>query len=148
MLKYNKEEIIKVNSESKSMAEAASKLGIHPNTHRRISIKIGCYFPNQSGKGKEKKMPKIPIQDILSGFHPYFNTYKLKIRLFKEGLKKNICEICGIKDWNGLPINCELDHIDGDRNNHKIENLRVICPNCHSQTDTFRSKNRNKKMHS
>ena len=59
MIKYNKEEIIRINSESRSMAEAASILGIHQNTHRRISIKLGCYFPNQSGKGETKNATTV-----------------------------------------------------------------------------------------
>ena len=56
---------------------------------------------------------------------------------------KNVCNSCGIKDWMGIPLNMELDHIDGNRSNHRLENLRMLCPNCHAQTDTYRSKNRN-----
>ncbi|MEM1121082.1 MAG: HNH endonuclease signature motif containing protein, partial [Bacteroidota bacterium] len=68
--------------------------------------------------------------------------YKLKQRLLEEGVKVNICEKCGIKDWNGESINMELHHIDGDRTNHKLENLEMICPNCHSQTANYRAKNK------
>ena len=54
-----------------------------------------------------------------------------------------MCEICNIGDvWNNIKLELELDHIDGDRTNHSIYNLRIVCPNCHSQTETFRSKNR------
>lgn len=52
------------------------------------------------------------------------------------------CKICGISKHNKLPINLECDHIDGDHTNNKVKNLRLVCPNCHSQTDTY--KNRNK----
>ena len=51
------------------------------------------------------------------------------------------CECCGLSEWNNLPINFELHHIDGNRTNHSLENLLLICPNCHSQTETFRAKN-------
>jgi 5-methylcytosine-specific restriction endonuclease McrA len=61
--------------------------------------------------------------------------------MLKEGLIENVCSICGITEWNNNPINMELDHIDGNRSNHKLENLRMLCPNCHSQTETYRSKN-------
>lgn len=55
----------------------------------------------------------------------------------------NNCEICGIKDWGGQPLTFELDHIDGDNFNNTLDNLRFICPNCHSQTTNFRGRNVN-----
>jgi 5-methylcytosine-specific restriction endonuclease McrA len=51
------------------------------------------------------------------------------------------CEECGITEHNGKPITLEVDHIDGDRENNTFENLRFICPNCHSQTETWRTRN-------
>lgn len=62
-----------------------------------------------------------------------------KREVFKE--QGSCCLICGIKDWMGKKLTFELDHIDGDNTNNKRENLRVLCPNCHSQTDTWRGKN-------
>jgi Zn finger protein HypA/HybF involved in hydrogenase expression len=73
----------------------------------------------------------------LDGLHPYYQTFKLKNRLIKEGIKENACDICSIREWNGNSINMQLDHIDGDPHNHKLNNLRMICPNCHSQTLTY-----------
>jgi len=54
------------------------------------------------------------------------------------------CEICGITDWNGKPIVLEMDHIDGNHEHNHPDNLRLICPNCHSQTDTYKAKNTGK----
>lgn len=61
--------------------------------------------------------------------------------LYNSGLKEAQCEWCGITEWRGLPAPLEIDHIDGVRTNNCIENLRILCRNCHGQTDTFCSKN-------
>lgn len=52
------------------------------------------------------------------------------------------CEVCGVSEWNGKPLNMEIDHIDGIHTNNSPENLRIICPNCHSQTNTYKAKNK------
>ena len=143
MIKIDKEEFIKVCNEELSMASAASKLGIHFNTFKRYAVKFGVYNPNQSGKGLTKKNngSKIPTDEILEGNHPQYQTNKLRLRLIEEGIKEEKCEICGIEDWLGKRLAFELDHIDGNSNNHLLKNLRVVCPNCHSQTETYRAKN-------
>lgn len=51
------------------------------------------------------------------------------------------CTVCNLSEWNGKPITLEVDHIDGHHLNNSIDNLRSICPNCHSQTDTYKAKN-------
>lgn len=142
MIKYNEDEFIKICENSKTMASAASKIGLHFNTFKRIAIKLDCYKTNQSGKGLTKISNRdIPIFDILKGLHPQYQSFKLKNKLIKSFIKENKCDICGICEWNGQNLNCELDHIDGNSRNHKLENLRILCPNCHSQTETFRAKN-------
>ena len=134
---------IQTCKESRSMAKAAASLGLHFNSFKKRAIKLGCYQPNKAGIGIRKNMPKIPLEDIIiKGIHPQYQSYKLKIRLIEEGFKVNQCEKCGIKDWNDNKLNMELHHIDGNRTNRLIDNLIILCPNCHSQTDTFRSKNR------
>jgi 5-methylcytosine-specific restriction endonuclease McrA len=146
MINVVENEIRKVCEESITMAEAASKMGIHFNTFKRYAVKFGCYDPNQGGKGLKKTQNpsgKIPLNDILDGKHPQYQTFKLKKRLLEEGLLLNKCSCCGLMEWLGNPISIELDHIDGNRNNHSLSNLRMLCPNCHSQTPTFGSKKRN-----
>ena len=141
-MKYNLEEIEKVCSDSKTMAEAARRLNININTFRRLNRKYNLIETNQPGKGINRKRPSIPLNEILDGKHPTYGTYKLKKRLFKEEIKQNKCELCGIYEWMGKEISCELDHINGISSDHRIDNLRILCPNCHSQTDTYRSKKR------
>lgn len=65
-----------------------------------------------------------------------------QVRRMITRTRPHICEICNITEWNNKPITLEVDHIDGDHGNNKLENLRLICPNCHSQTETYGGKNR------
>ena len=141
----NSNKFIEVCKKANSMSEAAAELGLHFNTFKRRALKLGCYLPNQglknTKKPKKEGRGKIPLDEILNGNHPQYQTFKLKNRLFESGLKDNKCEMCGVKEWNGVQLNCELDHINGIRTDHRLENLRVLCPNCHSQTETYRAKN-------
>ena len=77
---------------------------------------------------------------LIGGKFPGKKTLK-KYLTEKYGYK---CSCCGISDWNGNPINLEIDHNDGDPYNDSPDNLRFICPNCHSQTSTYKGKNRGK----
>ena len=82
------------------------------------------------------------LSDILDGKHPQYQSNKLRVRLIESEIKDSKCEVCGLSEWLGFPIRLELDHIDGNMYNHKLENLRILCPNCHSQTETYRGKNK------
>jgi 5-methylcytosine-specific restriction endonuclease McrA len=70
------------------------------------------------------------------------NRGHLKKRLLRLGVKHERCEICGISEWRGLRLGLALHHVNGDRLDNRIENLQLLCPNCHSQTDTFAGRNR------
>lgn len=72
----------------------------------------------------------------------YTASHGLKLRLLKEGLKEHKCEICQLTEWNGLPIPIELDHINGKNDDNRLENLRILCPNCHARTPTHAGKNK------
>lgn len=127
---------------SKSMCEAARNLGIPYKTFARIAKKLGCFRANQSGKGMKKYGFGYSLTDILNGKHPQYTSHKLKLKLYKEGVKEERCEICGISEWQNKKISLHLDHINGNNSDHRLENLRILCPNCHSQTPTYSVKNR------
>lgn len=127
---------------SQSMAEAARKLNCHLNTFSRYAKKYGVYKPNMGLKGcKRPKRSKIKTKDILKN-KCYCQTFKLKNRLLDEGIKEHRCELCGRITWNGKPISLELHHVDGNPYNNRLRNLKILCPNCHAQTDNYRSKNK------
>lgn len=71
-------------------------------------------------------------------------TPKIKKKLFEDGLKERKCEKCFLKEWNEAEIPLELHHIDGDTQNSSLNNLMILCPNCHAQTDNYKSKNKSK----
>ena len=65
------------------------------------------------------------------------SSCKTKEVLLNRGLKENKCEICGCTEWLGKPITLQLHHINGNPCDDRLENLQILCPNCHSQTDTY-----------
>lgn len=97
--------------------------------------------------GNKKKVispnVKYSLDEILVENSTYKNIARLKIRLVKEGYLEYKCARCGINEWMGEPISLQLDHQNGKNNDHRLENLRFLCPNCHSQTDTYAGKNKN-----
>lgn len=69
----------------------------------------------------------------------------IKRHLLEAGILLNVCEECGTSEWRGKPLSIQIDHRNGIRDDHRFENLRMLCPNCHSQTDTFGARNRKRK---
>lgn len=85
---------------------------------------------------------KHELTDILVENSLYGNTHSLKRRLYNEGLKERKCEKCGQdEEWNGEYMSLILDHINGIHNDNRIENLRIVCPNCNATLSTHGGKN-------
>ena len=85
---------------------------------------------------------KYSLEEILVENSSYANISRLKKRLVQEGKLEYKCELCGIIDWQGKELSLQLDHKNGINNDHRLNNLRFLCPNCHSQTDTYAGKNK------
>jgi DNA-binding NarL/FixJ family response regulator len=83
---------------------------------------------------------RIPLEELLVVGRRTGRGH-LKARLIDAGLKENRCEDCGISMWRGKPLNMQLHHENGDGSDNRLENIEFLCPNCHSQTDTYGGRN-------
>lgn len=153
--KWTKIQLKKAAAESTSVRQVIKCLGLRPagGNYSQIKKFLDLYNIDTShfkGKAWNKGMKGIGIyrtklEDILKKDSCY-QSYKLKKRLFAKGLKKSECEICKWAEYSidgRLPL--ELDHINGDHSDNRLENLRVLCPNCHSLQLTHRGRNKKKK---
>ncbi len=146
------EEFVKLVQNSSTYKEILQRFGLKNkgNNHKTLKSRIkelnivtDHLKPNYFEINKITEKKKIPLSEILICNSKY-NRSHLKKRLIKEGLLKEKCSICNLdKIWNNKPIVMILDHINGNSEDNRLENLRMICPNCNSQTSTFAGKNYN-----
>lgn len=109
---------------------------------RELNIDVSHFTGKGHLRGKRNTWsPKIPLDEILVKDSTYGSTSKLKARLIREGRFEKKCYCCNNTDWLGVPIPLELEHRNGDRFDNRIENLTLLCPNCHALTPTYRGRN-------
>lgn len=147
--KYSDEEIRIFLSESYSLWEFCKKIGYKNKSSRTYQvIKQNLTDRNICLKDYPHLYKKLGItskksnQDI---FHKnsVYDRKDLKRKIIKEGILEYKCSMCGISEWMNKPLSLQLDHINGINNDNRLENLRFLCPNCHTQTPTWGSKKRN-----
>jgi hypothetical protein len=127
---------------SMSFAETLRRLGLCPSggnwkTLRRYAddrgISTAHFDPYASSRGTRTR---IPLDEILVRDSTYSRNH-LKERLYAEGLKRPTCEMCGQgPEWHGRRLSLILDHVNGVRNDNRLDNLRIVCPNCAATLDT------------
>lgn len=112
---------------------------------QKFNISIKHFDVNAAKTRRAIVSNKYNLVDVLVENSPYKTSSNLKKRLINEGYLKNECSECGLKGtWNGKPISLQMDHINGINNDNRLVNLRILCPNCHSQTKTYSGKNNKK----
>lgn len=153
--KVSAEELQQIIYSCETLADILRKLNLKPSGNYKTlktrlnsekfdfsHIKLGL----DTNKGRKLgSTNKIPLNQILVENSTYLGGGRtLKPRLIKAGLLENKCYKCNIgPEWNGEKLSLQLDHINGVHNDNRIDNLRLLCPNCHSQTPTFSGRNIN-----
>ena len=145
--KYTKEKLEEVVKECLSWRQVILALSLREcggnyknlqNRCKEYNIDVSHFHGqgwNKPGHPSYGKM--ISLEERLSVHNSKIPAHKTKEILFNHNLKENKCEKCGIKEWNGKPITLELHHINGNPKDDRLENLQILCPNCHSQTFNY-----------
>lgn len=152
-LNYTDKQLVQATKQSISIRQTLIVLGIVPaggnyatiKKHiERLNLDTSHFLGQAQNKGKTLQ-PKRPIEDYLSNRHS-IQSHPLRLRLIKEGYFTHKCYRCNLTTWQGRPIPIELEHKDGNHHNNRLENLTILCPNCHALTPTYRGKNISKEV--
>src|SRR3954454_19255858 len=136
---FAEEEVRGAVAESLSYAEALRRLGLRAagGNHRTIRKYVEevwripvDHFDAAKARAAAARRRAVPLAEVLVEASPYHRGH-LKRRLLEAGLKRPECELCGQGElWRGRPMAMVLDHVNGVHDDHRLENLRILCPNC------------------
>lgn len=154
-LKYTNEQLEQAIKNSKSWRQVAIELGLNPDGGgayqclKRITRENNYDTSHFTGQGHNKgktwvnQSIRVPNSKLFCKNSNHTRIIARR-RIIKDKLiPHDICSKCGIQEWMGEKLVMVLDHINGDGNDHRLENLRFICPNCNSQLPTFAGRNKN-----
>lgn len=142
---HNRDLVEDIIKSSSSQSEALRMMGLSPESSAVTFKKyVSLYRIDVSHFSNVRlSRSKKPIEDWLVENSKYTSRWTLRRRLLREKLIDYICAKCGNDgEWNGQPISLQLEHKNGVNTDNRIENLEFLCPNCHSQTETFAGKNK------
>ena len=132
-----KEDILKWIEENQPKAFICRQLNCKPETLNSYLKKMEIEYagnPQRKGFSRGTHEGYKPATEYL-GTDKFIRSHVLKNKLIRDGIKEAKCEICGNKTWLNQPIPLELHHIDGNHYNNALENLQILCPNCHAMQD-------------
>ena len=146
---YTKEDVIAAVAKCKSIAGVLRQLNLRPiggnyKTIHHFIQKYGLDTSHFTGQGWNVGLvfqPKKGIDDkeVFVKDSPYRCSWRLRER-YKKTTGTNYCEECKLTEWQGKPIPLEIHHINGDNTDNRLENLRLLCPNCHALTSNYRGR--------
>lgn len=133
---YDEAVIREVCNRSISMRDAARELGIKECTLKKIAEPLGCYDPHKYARlgyvNSHNRLTRERIEDEILSNARYIQAAQLRKLLIRVGIKDKRCELCGVTEWRGKPAPLELHHKDFNRYNNSLDNLQILCPNCHA----------------
>lgn len=147
----NDHEFIEICKKSSSMSESARVINIPFTSFIRKAKRLECYSPNQGwSRGKvsviDNRISSKYKSDEIFCENSQVSRSRIKKLLISLSLAEYVCGICNMDPiWNGKSLSLHIDHINGIRNDNRLENLRFLCPNCHSQTETYCTLNKDSK---
>lgn len=147
LIKYTLDQLKEAVKTSQSIRQTLQKLNVEAyggnyDTFRKAVKYFNIdtsHFTGQSWSKGRTFAPKRPIEDYLSN-KCLTQSDRLRKRLIKENILPHLCDNCNLTEWLNNPIPLELHHIDGNRQNNNLSNLKLLCPNCHTLTDNYRGK--------
>ena len=142
---YDDESLREAVAQATSLRQVIVRIGLVPAGGNYATVqhhieRLGLSTAHFGRPAKYERYTATPTAMLLTN-GTVVQSFKLKTRLLREGLLAARCTSCCGTHWQGQPIPLELHHQDGNRRNNTLDNLTLLCPNCHALTDSYRGRN-------